>query len=262
MKYLNAVNDIRDGLRCRDLWLALGVQDIRQRYRRSLLGPFWLTISMAVMIGAMGPLYGMLFKYDPATFIPHLALGLIIWGFMAGQIADFGEAFSNSTNYLRQIKLPLSMFVFRVMWRHTIILGHNILVFVIVWAILPVHLNASLLVLPLSMLVVLVNLFWMGCVVSIFCTRYRDMHPVISNLVQVLFFVTPIIWKVEQLSPKRQHLIHFNPFFYLLELIRQPLLGRMPAPATWIGAIGMAVVGLALALAMLGKLRHRVTYWL
>ncbi|TDV34732.1 ABC-2 type transport system permease protein/lipopolysaccharide transport system permease protein [Paraburkholderia caballeronis] len=262
MKYLNAVNDIRDGLHCRDLWFALGIQDIRQRYRRSLLGPFWLTISMAVMIGAMGPLYGALFKYDPVSFIPHLALGLIIWGFIAGQIGDFGEAFSNSTNYLRQMKLPLSMFVFRVMWRHTIILGHNILVYLVVWAILPVHLNASLLVLPIAFLIVLVNLFWMGIITSIFCTRYRDMHPVIGNLVQVMFFVTPIIWKAEQLSPERQHLIHFNPFFYLLELLREPLLGVMPEPVIWIRASVMAVVGLVLALLMLGKLRHRVTYWL
>ncbi len=262
MKYLNAINDIKDGLRSRELWLALGMQDIRQRYRRSMLGPFWLTISMAVMIGAMGPLYGALFKYDPASFIPHLALGLILWGFMAGQIADFGEAFSNSVNYLRQMKLPLSMFVFRVMWRHTIILAHNMIVYVIVWAVLPVHLNSSLLLLPVAFVVVLLNLFWMGIFVSIFCTRYRDMHPVIGNLVQVLFFVTPIIWKIEQLSPARQHLIHLNPFFYLLELMREPLLGRDPALVVWAGAVGMAVVGLAVALFMLGKLRHRVTYWL
>ncbi len=242
--------------------MALGTQDIRQRYRRSMLGPFWLTISMAVMIGAMGPLYGALFKYDPASFIPHLALGLIIWGFMAGQIADFGEAFSNSTNYLRQMKLPLSMFVFRVMWRHMLILAHNLIVYVIVWAIMPIHLNATLLVLPFAMVIVLANLFWMGCITSIFCTRYRDMHPVIGNLVQVLFFVTPIIWKAEQLSPERQHLIHFNPFFYLLELLREHLLGAMPAPTIWIGSTVMAVVGVTAALFMLGKLRHRVTYWL
>jgi ABC-type polysaccharide/polyol phosphate export permease len=262
VKYINAINDIKDGLRCRELWLALGMQDIRQRYRRSLLGPFWLTISMAVMIGAMGPLYGMLFKYDAATFIPHLALGLILWAFMAGQIGDFGEAFSNSTNYLRQMKLPLSMFVFRVMWRHTIILAHNIFVYVIVWALLPVHLNSNLLLLPLALLIVYVNLFWMGLVTSIFCTRFRDMHPVIGNLIQVLFFVTPIIWKADQLSPERQHLIHLNPFFYLLEIMREPLLGKMPAIQTWIGAAGMSVVGLTLAFFILGKVRHRVTYWL
>ncbi|PLZ03212.1 ABC transporter [Burkholderia sp. WAC0059] len=238
------------------------MQDIRQRYRRSLLGPFWLTISMAVMVGAMGPLYGALFKYDVATFVPHLALGLIFWGFIAGQINDFGEAFSNSTNYLRQMKLPLSMFVLRVMYRHSIILAHNILVFVVVWLIFPVHLNWNILIFPLAALLVLVNMFWIGCVTSIFCTRYRDMQPVIGNLVQVLFFVTPILWRAEQLSPGRRHLIHINPFFYLLDLLREPLLGEMPDPAIWIRAGGMAVVGTAFALYMLGKFRHRVTYWL
>jgi ABC-type polysaccharide/polyol phosphate export permease len=262
VKYLNAVNDVRDGIRFRELWLALGMQDIRQRYRRSMLGPFWLTISMGVMIAAMGPLYGSLFGYSAASFIPRLALGLIFWGFIAGQINDFGEAFSNSTNYLRQMKLPLSMFVFRVMYRHSIILAHNIPVFIVIWAILPVHLNASLLVLPFAAILVLANLFWMGCITSIFCTRYRDMQPVIGNLVQVMFFITPIIWKAEQLSPSRQRLIHLNPFFYLLELLREPLLGMMPPAAIWIRAAGMAVVGTALALYMLGKLRHRVTYWL
>lgn len=262
MNYSRAIKDIKGGLHQRSLWLALGMLDIRQRYRRSLLGPFWLTISMAVMIGAMGPLYGTLFGYDPSTFIPHLALGLIFWGFISGQISDFGEAFSSSTHYLRQMELPLTLFVFRVMYRHTLIFLHNIIVFVIVWAILPVHLNWSVLYFPLAAVIVVVNLFWIGCVTAIFCTRFRDMQPVIANLVQVLFFITPIIWKVQQLPMARQHLIHINPFFYLVELLREPLLGSIPALYVWERAIAMAVVGMAFALTMLARYRHRVTYWL
>ncbi|MEJ2767084.1 ABC transporter permease [Mycetohabitans sp. B46] len=238
------------------------MQDIRQRYRRSMLGPLWLTVSMGVMIAAMGPLYGTLFGYDPVSFIPHLTLGLMFWGFISGQINDFGEAFSASSHYLRQMRLPLSMFVFRVMYRHTIILAHNILVYVIIWAVLPVHLNVSLLCLPFAAVLVLANLFWIGCLVSIFCTRFRDMQPVISNLIQVMFFLTPIIWKAEQLPEARKNLLHLNPFFYLLELMREPLLGTMPAAAIWIRASAMAVVGTAMAAYMLARYRHRVTYWL
>lgn len=262
MNYSSAISDFGGGIRMRALWLALGMQDIRQRYRRSLLGPFWLTISMGVMIAAMGPLYGALFGLNPASFIPHLALGLMFWGFISGQLSDFGEAFSSSSNYLRQMELPLTMFVFRVMYRHAIILAHNIVVYVIVWAVLPVHLNWSLLCLPLAALVVVVNLFWMGVLISIFCTRFRDMQPVISNLIQVLFFVTPIIWKSEQLSPARLKVIHLNPFFYLLELLRAPLLGAMPAEAVWIRSILMAIVGMGVAMYFLARYRHRVTYWL
>lgn len=262
MNYSSAIKDIRRGWQQRPLWLALGMLDIRQRYRRSLLGPFWLTISMAVMIGAMGPLYGTLFGYDPSTFIPHLALGLIFWGFIAGQISDFGEAFCASTHYLRQMELPLSLFIFRVMYRHLLIFVHNIIVFVIVWAVLPVHIGWSALYFPLSAVIVFANLFWIGTVTAIFCTRFRDMQPVIGNLVQVLFFVTPIIWKAEQLPAARQHLIHINPFFYLIELLREPLLGVVPMGFIWLRAIVMAVVGMALAVVLLARCRHRVTYWL
>ncbi|WP_337687838.1 ABC transporter permease [Mycetohabitans sp. B46] len=262
MNYSSAIKDVEEGLRKRTLWLALGMQDIRQRYRRSMLGPLWLTVSMGVMIAAMGPLYGTLFGYDPVSFIPHLTLGLMFWGFISGQINDFGEAFSASSHYLRQMRLPLSMFVFRVMYRHTIILAHNILVYVIIWAVLPVHLNVSLLCLPFAAVLVLANLFWIGCLVSIFCTRFRDMQPVISNLIQVMFFLTPIIWKAEQLPEARKNLLHLNPFFYLLELMREPLLGTMPAAAIWIRASAMAVVGTAMAAYMLARYRHRVTYWL
>jgi ABC-type polysaccharide/polyol phosphate export permease len=262
VNYLNAIKDVEEGLHKRALWLALGMQDIRQRYRRSVLGPLWLTISMGVMIAAMGPLYGSLFGYNPASFIPHLALGLMFWGFISGQINDFCEAFSNSSHYLRQMRLPLSVFLFRVMYRHAIILAHNLVVYVFVWAVLPVHLNNSLLYLPLSAVLVLANIFWIGCLVSIFCTRFRDMQPVVVNLIQVMFFLTPIIWKAEQLSEARQKLIHLNPFFYLLELLREPLLGIVPAAAIWIRASAMALIGTALAVYMLAKYRHRVAYWL
>jgi ABC-type polysaccharide/polyol phosphate export permease len=262
VNYTNAINDVRRGVHKRALWLALGMQDIRQRYRRSFLGPFWLTISMGVMIAAMGPLYGALFGLNAAEFIPHLALGLMFWGFISGQISDFGEAFSGSAHYLRQMELPLSTFVFRVMYRHSIILAHNIVVYVIVWAVLPIHLNASLLSLPFAAVLVLANLFWMGILVSIFCTRFRDMQPVIANMIQVLFFLTPIIWKAEQLSPARQKLIHLNPFFYLLEILREPLLGTMPDFQIWLRTAVMSVVGIGVAMYMLARYRHRVAYWL
>jgi ABC-type polysaccharide/polyol phosphate export permease len=88
------------------------------------------------------------------------------------------------------------------------------------------------------------------------------MQPVVVNLIQVMFFLTPIIWKAEQLSEARQKLIHLNPFFYLLELLREPLLGIVPAAAIWIRASAMALIGTALAVYMLAKYRHRVAYWL
>src|SRR5262249_37328135 len=64
-----AWNDIWQGLHKSWFWGALAMQDIRLRYRGSIIGPFWLTLSMAIMIGAMGFLYSKLFNQDMTTYL-------------------------------------------------------------------------------------------------------------------------------------------------------------------------------------------------
>ena len=75
---LALVDLIRDA-RTHHLWHLLGWQDIRQRYRRSILGPLRLTLSMGALVAALGFRYGMLIKVEVAVFVPHLALGFIVW---------------------------------------------------------------------------------------------------------------------------------------------------------------------------------------
>ena len=59
----------------RELWLHLGWQDIKQRYRRSVLGPFWITIATGTTAVAMGGLYSKLFKLELSEHLPYVTLG-------------------------------------------------------------------------------------------------------------------------------------------------------------------------------------------
>ena len=77
-----AIADVRDGLAHRQLWAHLGWQDIKQRYRRSVLGPIWISITMAVTAVALGILYAGLFQNDLSKQLPNILVGFIIWGFM------------------------------------------------------------------------------------------------------------------------------------------------------------------------------------
>lgn len=257
-----AIVDITAAFRDRYFWTALGWQDIRTRYRRSALGPLWITISTAVTVAAMGPLYGALFARSPGEFIPHLALGLIFWAFMSGSINEFCDAFSGSAHYLKQVKLPLTIFVLRVIYRQFIILGHNILIYPVVMVLLGKSVNLNIFWAIPGLLLVSVNLLWIGLVVAIFCTRYRDMHPVVGSVMSLMFFITPIVWQVDQLPPGRAHLADLNPLTILLELMRQPILGGVPAPMYWAVAAIAAVAGSVFAVALLARFRHRVAYWL
>src|SRR6476661_5350769 len=73
-----ARRDLVDGFARRELWAHLGWQDIKQRYRRSVLGPFWITIATGVTAIAMGGLYSKLFKLELSEHLPYVTLGVVI----------------------------------------------------------------------------------------------------------------------------------------------------------------------------------------
>ena len=127
-----ALLDIIQGARARYLWGLLGWQDIRRRYRRSILGPIWLTISMGVLVGALGTLYGTLLKVEIAEYVPFLALGFIVWTLISGLITDGGTAFISAESIIKQTNLPLSVHVYRIVWRNFLIFCHNAAIFVVV----------------------------------------------------------------------------------------------------------------------------------
>ena len=131
LRLARARADLGDGLRRWELWGTLGWHDIRQRYRRSTLGPFWLTISMGVMVGTLGFVYAELFGHTLADYLPHLALGLIAWSFISTPILDGCNIFIGSEGVIRQLRAPLSVHVFRLLWRNLIILAHNMVIYVV-----------------------------------------------------------------------------------------------------------------------------------
>lgn len=256
------LDDVRSALRLFRLWMALGWNDILARYRRSVLGPLWLTISMAVTIAVMGPLYGSIFNIELKTFLPHLSLGLIAWGFLSAQLIEFGEIFPHSAHYLRNMKLPLSLFILRVQYRQLMILAHNIAIVPVLFVILGYPVTLTLLWLIPGLLLISLNLFFLGLIISFFCTRYRDMQPVLTSLMNLFFFITPIVWHPDQLSGQRRLLAELNPLAIYVDLIRAPVLGQMPSLFEWGFALAAALVLMVVALLLLKRSGHRLVYWL
>src|SRR5262245_15595453 len=169
-----AIVDFVDGLRSVHVWPMLGWQDVRQRYRRSVLGPFWLTISTGVLIGAMGPLYGRLFNQDIGAYFAFLAIGFVFWQLMSQAIADSCAAFVAAEGFIKQVRLPLSVHVLRVVWKNLIILLHNMLVVVVVMIYTRPPVSTALLLFPAALLVFAVNALLFGLVLALICARFRD----------------------------------------------------------------------------------------
>lgn len=255
-----AFADLADGFRAWPIWGMLGWQDVRQRYRRSILGPLWLTLSMGVMVGALGYVYGDLFKTPLNEYLPFLTAGFIGWNLISNLIIESCSAFIAATGYIRQLRLPSSLYIFRLVWRNLVILFHNALVFVVVAVIYKLEPNWKLLWLIPGLAVILYTGFWLGLVLAALCARFRDIPQVVASLVQVVFFMTPIMWKPELLS-ERPAFVQGNPVYHFVELIRAPLLGEEISPDTWMITLGCALLGSLVAFFMFARLRRRIAFW-
>lgn len=256
-----AAFDVIDGARVTYLWGRLGWQDIRRRYRRSTLGPFWITISMGFLVGALAMLYGGLFNVQATNYVPYLTLGFVVWTLVNGLITDGCTAFVSANSIIQQTRLPLSIHVYRVVWRNLIIFFHNAVIFVVVAILFSVWPGwTGLLAIP-GMVLLCLNGVWVGMLLGTFTARFRDVPPIVASIVRIAFFVTPIIWMPELLPQRAFFSLHLNPFFHVLEVVRAPLLGEVPSVVSWLVMIGMTLVGVASTFVVYIRYRWRIAYW-
>ena len=244
-----------------ELWFTLAWYEIVLRYRRSMLGPLWLTISMGLMLLGMGPLYATLFNVPQSKFFPHLTLGIIFWTFYSTSIIDGCNTFILSARYLKSAEFPLSIFVWRNLTRSLIQSAHHFVLFVpVAWAC-GVSVTPRLAFLIPGMVVALINLHAMTITLGILCARFRDIGQIVASVLQLLMFLTPVFWFPESL-PNRAHFILYNPLAQLIDILRLPLLGAAPASGTWWFLLYFTILNVVVAGGLYVFKRRQLIYWL
>jgi ABC-type polysaccharide/polyol phosphate export permease len=260
--------DLAGGWGQRQLWGHLGWQDIKQRYRRSVLGPIWITISMAVTAIALGILYAGLFGNDLAVQLPYILVGFIVWGFISGCILEGADVFIANEGLIKHLPSPLSVHVYRLVWRQTLLFAHNMIVYLIMLVIFPQPLHWTVLYVVPAVALLMVNGVWVALLLGIITTRFRDLNPITQSIVQLMFFLTPIVWIYEDFlnsaNPtiaERARLAELNPFLHFVEIVRRPLLGQDQQLRYWIVVLAITVVGWLVTLFVVRRYRSRVSYW-
>lgn len=238
----------------------LGWHDIRQRYRRSIIGPFWLTLSMGVTIGGLAYLYAGLFGQKLEEYLPYVALGMIVFNFVSALVADGSSVFINSSRVILQMRAPLSIYVYQVVWKNILIFAHNIFIYVFVALFVRISLGWNLLLAIPGLFLIITNAFWVGLILGGLSARFRDVPPIITSVMQVAFFLTPVFWTPGSL-PSRELFVHLNPFYYLIDIVRMPLLGQTPPLSMWLVLIGINLASALVALLFFARYRARIPYW-
>jgi ABC-2 type transport system permease protein len=259
-QFQKALSDLWSGWTKRTLWMTIGLHDIRQRYRRSVIGPFWITISTGIMIGAMGVLYSQIFKIDTSEYLPFLAAGFFVWGLISSLLNDGCQTFIASENLIKQLSAPLSTYAYRVLWSSLLTAAHNIWIFVIVAVWYQIDIGLSVLLFVPALAIMLFNGLWVCLLLGLLSARFRDIPMIVGSIVQVMFFITPVLWKPDML-PGRALLLDANPLYHFVEIMRGPMLGQLPSGENWFACILMTAVGWIITLIFYTAYRWRLAYW-
>ncbi|PKU25410.1 ABC transporter permease [Telmatospirillum siberiense] len=252
--------DILDGGRLYWLWTRLAYHDIKMRYRGSVIGPFWLTLSTAIMATMLGTLYAKLFHVDIQDFLPYVTIGLIVWQFISSAINEACMTFVAVSSEIRQVCLPFSSHVFRLVYRNLLVLAHNIVILPVVLVIFPPKVGMETLMLFPALLILTLNAVWLACLLGLLGARFRDLPQIVANVLQVLIFMTPIFWRPEALG-EYQFLAYYNPLYAAVDILRAPMFGAWPDSTSWPMMLGVTAFGCGLTFALFTRFRGRIAYW-
>jgi ABC-type polysaccharide/polyol phosphate export permease len=262
-QYRSVFIDIRDGIVGWPIWGRLGWRETRLRYQRTVIGPFWTTLSLGIFVGIMGVLWSQLWKIDVKTYMPYLTSGMITWLLFSAMVIEGCATFSGSENLIKQLRVPCTLLACSIVWRNLLVFFHNLLIYALVVLLtgVPVNWN-TLLVIP-GLILLCLNGVWFSLVFGLICARYRDIQQLVSSVLQIAMFLTPIFWSPQQLSAGRSAvLVHYNLLYQYIEIVRAPLLGQAPDAWAWLTVCGATVLGWLLMLVLHSRFRRRLAYWL
>jgi ABC-2 type transport system permease protein len=243
-------------------WSTLAWNDIKFRYRRTTLGPLWLTFGLGATVFSVGIVYGGLFGNELSQYLPYFAAGLIAWTFIGTTLSEGCGTFLTAATIIRAVPVAPVIHVCRMLTRQLIMLAHNLALMVVLWLLFQWPLGWSFLLIMPGLILNILAVFGAVLTLSIVAARFRDIQLIVSTVLQLVFLLTPIMWEATSLRGVAvTYVVDLNPIYHLIEVVRRPLLGETPMLISWLVASLTAIVCLAVGSAFYARYRHRIAFW-
>jgi ABC-type polysaccharide/polyol phosphate export permease len=202
-----------------------------------------------------------LFNMPVKQFLPFLLSGLLPWAVISGALGEACLVLLGGEGLMKSRQFPYTTLVYGVLARNTIVFGHNLVGYFPIAIACGVPLGWQTALLLPGIALVVVNCAWMAILIGVLCLRFRDFQQLVISALQIAVFITPVFWTASQLQGTRAIIVDINPLYYMVEVVRQPLLGNAPAPVSYLVCLAMAVLGWLAAYRLLARKRHRLAYW-
>jgi ABC-type polysaccharide/polyol phosphate export permease len=259
--YAEALGDIVQGVRLVDMWGRMGWAEVKRRYRRTVIGPFWQSLSLLIFVLAMSVIWASLFNQSVQEYLPYLNSGMMVWLLLSAFITDGSTVFVANESLIKQLKVSYMMLICAMIWRSLIAFAHNLLVYIPIYLLSGLPINGYLLLAIPALIVLCLNGGWIALVLGMLVARYRDVQQIVASFLQIALFITPIFWSPAQLTGSKTLLVHFNMLYHYVEIVRDPLMGKLPSAESWL-IVGLATIcGWAIALFLYARFQRRIAYW-
>lgn len=242
-------------------WLYLANVDIAARYRRSVIGPFWITLTNAFMLTCIGFTFSRLWQGNAEGYMSYFGVSYLVWNMISTLISEATDTYIEAAPFIQNYQTNKMLWVLRIVCRNLIILGHMVPIYIVLALLYPLFKTEAFLYFFAALPLFIVQCIWMTAITAALSTRFRDVKRLVGLIIYLVFLVTPIIWKVETLK-SQSWVYELNPMYYVIELFRNPLLGKFSSPLVWEVNIALAFVGCALAFFLHRFTVRRLFYWL
>ena len=257
-----ALRDIQLGWQRREGWWALSRQTIKISYRRTTLGPIWITIQQLAFILGISLLYSQLFKVKSGDLVPLVAFGISFWGLLTSCITGASSNFIQQSQAITSSTLPISFYVFSTVSQQLLTFLHSAVVlipFAFIFDTSPRLI--CLITIPLAIAFATINGFALGLWLGPLSARYRDISASIPIILQLAMFLSPIFWAPSLLAD-RDWIVNYNPIAWMIETFRSPILGGQIQGELWIKLAIFTIANLILGVKVLGQVRDKISYWI
>jgi lipopolysaccharide transport system permease protein len=258
----SAAADLVDGAYMWRMWHLIGTNEIRNRYRRSTLGPFWASLSMGVQALVTGFVLGFLFHLPVDRYLPFICISLVVWNFVLNTVNEGASAFIGCGELITQVKRPFTVYILQTVWRNLIIGAHTIVIYFLVAFAFGLFPDAHYLLALPGLFLLICNVSWMALFTAIFSARFRDVPMLVQNAFTVLFWLTPVVYAPDQLGGTIAAIVRFNPLTHIIEVVRGPLLLQTGSVENWAVAIATPLLGWTMTFLLFARTRHRIAFWI
>ncbi|WP_027713653.1 ABC transporter permease [Dickeya chrysanthemi] len=258
---MSGFEDLIQSIRRFRVILFFAKSDTQARYKRSILGPFWLTLGTLIGVLGLGIVWSQILNINSSEFIPNLTIGLVCWQLISNCLSESPGVFIKYASIIKNSPQPFSFYPAILISRHVINFAHNFLVIVIVMFYYSIEVNINTFLVIPALIIIFINLFFISIIIAFIGTRYRDLEPTIGAFLPLLFFITPILYKPSQVKVA-SWVIDYNPFAYYVNIFRDFLLGKMPDASLLIGFGLITFVTIILGCFCLHFKRENIAFWL